>query len=417
MNIHAILSDKWVRIGGGIFAAFATITFLPAVFGWMPDAGLVFFNIVLAIAFFNLVVQRHPIISLRWLYGINTGLGILILLAALPGFSESAMAGITVLILVPLNIWHFYRLTVELRSVVFLRGKFLPVNEGDLSLEFTEGGTLVLGNGTTYRYSTRKNTISLIDGDSPAMQWEIVKCEPTCLMVKDAQGRLHEYKKHPSDVKPVGGSLPSLGAFLNKVQDNARLQAKWTPQDESIPSIQFTQDGAFISGDGKAGKYDVEWPTKTITIRFTDTSVVTYQIVSLSPSQLVLSQGNTASIYLTQRRNAPASVTTSPAATVGEWEIPDSDQRPSFTITNTVTCFAFEEWTYDVSKDNLTTVFTALSNTKDYRFEVLFFDAKGVQVADDVFHTSTTLQKGRKYEGAIVLPKGKQVARVVIRKR
>ena len=303
MNIQAILADKWVRIGGGILAVILAITFLPSLFGWIPDGGLVFFNIVLALVFFNVVVQRHPIMSLRWLYGIDLGLGVLLMLAALPDFSESAMAGIIVLILIPLNLWTGYQFTKEMTRTASLQGRFLPADEGGLTLEFTDDGNLILSNGKVYRYATRRNELLLYDGDTLATKWEVVKCDMKTLLVKDDQGRLHEYKRDFTAVKSAASTASAgLGAMWDAIkysQENARLQAKWTPQDESSPAIEFTGDGAFIRSDGKAGKYTVDWNSKTISVTLTDKTPLLFEIVSLSPTQLVLSDNGVATTYTT----------------------------------------------------------------------------------------------------------------------
>jgi hypothetical protein len=310
-----------------------------------------------------------------------------------------------------------------------LQCNFLPAHEGGLSLAFTDDRNLILSIGTVY-YATRRNDLLLYDGDTLATKWDIVKCDLTTLMVKDDQGTLHEYKRDFTAVKNVASGIASgLGSAwgaVNKFQDTNRLRAKWTPQDSTQPSIEFTEDGAFVRSDGKAGKYTVDWDSKVITVTLTDKAEIIFEIVSLSPSQLVLSSKGVASTYTTTMgkrlglsgSSSASGPSTRPTGT--QWEIPASDKRPAFTITNTASSLAFENWTYDPKADKLTTVFTPLSNSKDYRFEVLFFDSAGVQVADDVFFTSTSLQKGRKYEGAIILtrlPKEKQVARVVLRKR
>lgn len=303
MNVQAILADKWVRISGGILAVVFAITFLPLLIGYQPDGGLVFFNIVLALVFVNVVVQRHPIMSLRWLYGIDLGLGVLLLLAALPAFSESALAGITALILIPLNCWTGYQFVKEMGRTASLQGTFLPAHEGGLTLEFTPDGNLILSNGKVYRYVTRRNDLLLYDGDTLATKWEIAKCDMKTLMVKDDQGKLHEYKRDFSAVKSAASTVGSgLGAVWNALrnsQENARLQAKWTAQGGSSPSIEFTGDGAFVRSDGKAGKYTVDWDSKTISVTLTDKTPLVFEIVSLSPTQLVLSLNGVATTYTT----------------------------------------------------------------------------------------------------------------------
>jgi hypothetical protein len=429
MNIQAILADKWVRISGGILAVIFAITFLPAIFGWIPDGGLVFLNIVLALVLFNVVVQRHPIMSLRWLYGIDLGLGVFLLLAALPDFSESAMAGITALILIPLNCWIGFQFIKELGRKSSLQGKFLPAQEGGLSLDFTVDGNLILSNGTVYRYATRRNDLLLYDGDTLATKWDIVKCDLKTLMVKDDQGTLHEYKRDFTAVKNVASGIASgLGSAwgaVNKFQDTNRLRAKWTPQDSTQPSIEFTEDGAFVRSDGKAGKYTVDWDSKVITVTLTDKAEIVFEIVSLSPSQLVLSSKGVASTYTTtmgKRLGLSGSSSASAPSTQptgNQWEIPASDKRPSFIITNSTKSLAFDGWRYDPKEDRLASIVTALTKSNDYNYEVAFFDASGVQLGDHNLVTSTTLERGRQYEARVYFPVSVTgaVARLVIRKR
>jgi hypothetical protein len=431
MNIQAILADKWVRISGGILAVVFAITFLPLLIGYQPDGGLVFFNIVLALVFFNVVVQRHPIMSLRWLYGIDLGLGVLLLLATLPAFSESAVAGITALILIPLNFWTGYQFIKEMGRKASLQGRFLPAHESGLTLEFTNDGNLILSNGKVYRYTTRRNDLLLYDGDTLATKWEIAKCDMKNLLVKDDQGNLHEYKRDFTAVKSAASTVASgLGAAwgaLGKFQDTNRLRAKWTPQEGRVPSIEFTEDGAFVSSDGKAGKYTVDWNAKAISVTLTDNTPLMFQIVSLSPTQLVLSDNGVATTYTTTMgkrlgmggASGQQQQTRSPEFEV-LWEIPATDKRPAFTVTSETSRLEFENWSYDPSSDRLNTVFSPCKTSKDHNFHVLFFDSAGVQVDEDNFYTSSTLMKGHKYEGSVLLSRiarHKQLARVVIRNR
>lgn len=430
MNIQAILADKWVRISGGILAAVLLITFLPLLIGYQPDGGLIFFNIVLALVFFNVVVQRHPIMSLRWLYGIDLGLGVLLLLATLPAFSESAVAGITALILIPLNCWTGYQFIKEMGRKASLQGKFLPAHEGGLTLEFTADGNLILSNGKVYGYTTRRNELLLYDGDTMATKWEIAKCDMKNLLVKDDQGNLHEYKRDFTAVKSAASAVASgLGAAwgaLGKFQDTNRLRAKWTPQEGGAPAIEFTEDGAFVSSDGKAGTYTVDWNTKTITVTLTDNTPLVFQIVSLSPTQLVLSDNGVATTYTTTmgKRLGMSSSTGKTPKTIGsssvEWHIPATDKRQAFVITSETPQLDFEDWNYDPVRDKLTTVFTPRKSLKDYSIRVVFFSADGIQLSEDNFYTSTDLLKGHKYEGSVLLSRiarQQQVAKVVICKR
>ena len=297
MNIQAILADKWVRISGGILAVVFAVTFLPAIFGWIPDGGLVFFNIVLALVLFNVVVQRHPIMSLRWLYGIDLGVGLL-LMGATSLIDNSVLAGGSVVMgVIPFLIWTGYQFFREMKRTTSLQGKFLPAHEGGLTLEFTDDGNLILSNGRLYRYVAHRNDLLLYDGDKLATKWEIAKCDMKTLMVKDDQGKLHEYKRDLTAMKSSG-----LGAVWNAVkysQENTRLQAKWTAQGGSSPAIEFTGDGAFVRSDGKAGKYTVDWDSKTISVTLTDKTPLVFEIVSLSPTQLVISNNGVATTYTT----------------------------------------------------------------------------------------------------------------------
>lgn len=176
-------------------------------------------------------------------------------------------------------------------------------------MEFTDDGNLILSNGKVYRYATRRNELLLYDGDTLATKWEIAKCDMKTLLVKDDQGRLHEYKRDFTAVKSAASTASAgLGAMWDAIkysQENARLQAKWTPQDESSPAIEFTGDGAFIRSDGKAGKYTVDWNSKTISVTLTDKTPLLFEIVSLSPTQLVISDNGVATRYTTSMGKRP----------------------------------------------------------------------------------------------------------------
>ncbi len=443
MNIQAILADKWVQIGGGILAVIFAVTFLPAIFGWMPDGGLIFFNIVLALVFFNVVVQRHPIMSLLWLYGLDLGLGVFMLLGTLPFFSESAMAGFTVLILIPLNLWTGIQFIREMGRKVSLQGKFLPAHEGGLTLEFTLDGNVILSNGKVYRYATRRNDLLLYDGDTLATKWEVVKCDQTTLLVKDDQGQLHEYKRDTSAASASTASA-GLGAVWDAMkysQENARLQAKWTPQDGSSPSIEFTGDGAFVRSDGKAGKYAVDWTSKTISVTLTDKTPLEFKIISLSSKQMVLSENGVATTYTTTvgKRAGSGDGKTAPtpqtkeepvAEYVTAWDVPKSKEFPAFQIVNEAKTLIFEPWTFNPQKLELESVVTwepsllrkldrAMFNVSNLglpsmlagkdrthitEFRVYLYDTAGVETSDTVLRGPSEFVKGRKCRVTLYIP-------------
>jgi hypothetical protein len=293
--VAEILADKWVRIGGGILAAVFLITFVPAIFGWTPVGGLVFFNILLALVFCNLIVQRHPVMSLRWLYGIDLMLGGVVMLAALPYFGESAFPTFTVLILAPLNIWIGYQFMQEMTRRTSLPGKYRSLQEGGLSLEFTSDGTLILSNGTAYRYVTRRNDLLLYDGDTLADKWMIVKCDMKTLMLKGHDGKVSEYARQEYEAAKKG--VKSFVGWLKKGLDDSVIIHKWTPENGLGPSVEFTHDGAYVSSDGIAGKYTVDWAQKAIQVVLTNGSSMRFSIVSVTAFQLVLSQDGKATVY------------------------------------------------------------------------------------------------------------------------
>jgi hypothetical protein len=454
MNIQAILADKWVRIGGCILAVVFAITFLPAIFGWMPNGGLVFFNILLALVLFNVVVQRHPIMSLRWLYGIDLGLGVLLMLAALPDFSESAMAGIIVLVLIPLNLWTGFQFIKEMTRKASLQGKFLPAHEDGLTLEFTHDGNLILSNGKVYRYATRHNDLLLYDGDMLATKWEIAKSDSKALVVRDDQGKLHEYKK---DYSAITSATSTLSSGLNTAwkavkysQENARLQAKWTAQGGSSPSIEFTGDGAFVRSDGRAGKYTVDWNSKTISVTLTDKTQFVCEIVSLSPTQLVLSHDGVATTYTTSmgKRLGVSSKKSDPVSQTQEevteeyvttWDVPKSKEFPAFQIVIEAKTLIFEPWTFNPQELKLEsivtwepsllrkldramflglpTLITGKDRVSQTDFVVYFYDKNGVELGDYLLSGSSEYVKGRKYKVSLSVYGKEKLAKVVIRDR
>lgn len=307
MNIKAILEDKVVRIGGYILGSIIAITILASLFGLNSDGGLIILSIISSGVFFNLIVYRHPIMSFKWLYGIDLGLTTFLLFGALAAADDSGLARLLILVLLPLNIWLGFLISRELRRTALLRGKFIPSAEGGLTLEFSDDGTLILSSGKYYRFSTRRNDLFLYDGDALAAKWEIVKCDLKALMVKDDQGMLHDYKRDFSAVKSVASSvLSGIAATrkaFSKMTDRSLLIEQWTPQNDSLPSIQFTHDNAFVSSDGKAGRYSVDWDLKTITVVLADGTPLLFQIIALAPKQLILSRDGVATTYSTTMSN------------------------------------------------------------------------------------------------------------------
>jgi len=185
-----VLADKLVLICGGILVGILLVSFLPVDSRYLPPDGVYLLSIL---GFINLVAHRHPFVSFRWLYGFDLAIGVLLMLAALPDFNESPLAGVLVLALIPFNIWMGKVFYDEFRRHAALKGKFAPKTKDALSLEFTKDGTLLLGNGTAYRFMPCRKRLLLFSESMLATTWEIVRCDPDALVLKNESGTLHEY--------------------------------------------------------------------------------------------------------------------------------------------------------------------------------------------------------------------------------
>jgi hypothetical protein len=318
-----------------------------------------------------------------------------------------------------------------------LQGTFLPTHEGGLTLEFTNDGNLILSNDKVYRYATRRNDLLLYDGGTLVTQWEIAKCDMKTLMVKDDQGKLHEYKLDlttATSTASVGSTgLGTVWEAIKYSQENARLQAKWTAQGGSSPSIEFTEDGAFVRSDGKAGKYAVDWTSKTISVTLTDKTQLVFEIISLSPTQLVLSENGSATTYTTtvgkrlgiSGGNATSTASASksrPSPRHNVWHVPESERYGAFQIVDEASLLAFEDWRFDADGENLECVVTLATTTSPLsRTAVIacYYDDSGVEVDTTLLSSgSSEFIKGTRHKAFLPLGLVKsRFSKVVIKRK
>lgn len=73
----------------------------------------------------------------------------------------------------------------------------------------------------------------------------------------------------------------------------------WQPTTEANVSLQFTEDGAVVFSDGSAGRFTISGnqPNEVIEIKLVNGQSRQFKVVSLSPEQLVVAEGNEATTF------------------------------------------------------------------------------------------------------------------------
>lgn len=170
-----------------------------------------------------------------------------------------------------------------------LAGKWNPVDGGGEPFEIV-GKTITRGNLLVGTIAVQKDKrLEILSGGKVIEVWQLVKVEPKELVFQDASGKIKRYKK----------TITNPLAALFKTSRADHLQGAWQPITEVNEWVQFTKDGAVVYSDGSAGRYSVsgEEPNEVILMEMVDGQSRQFNIVSLSPSQLVISEGDEATTF------------------------------------------------------------------------------------------------------------------------
>ncbi len=181
-----------------------------------------------------------------------------------------------------------------------LHGRWVPVDGQDW-VEFLSGGIYKQKDGKVGTFALHQNQkfIDIFVSGQLFDSWKILSWGSGTLEIQDIKGEVHSFKKG----KTLEEKQVSIAAIFSTSREDM-LASTWQPADGAGHWIQFTKDGAFVSGDQTAGRYTLsgEEPNEVIKVQLTDTSSRQFRIVSLSTEQLVLAEGQEAKIY---RRHTP----------------------------------------------------------------------------------------------------------------
>ena len=188
-----------------------------------------------------------------------------------------------------------------------LYGRWEPLEGDHPWIEFIRGGTLSRGDGFTasFRFNP-DDTLDVWRAGTDQEQWKVVSIGAHELVVRDRHGALRRYRKGKTFEQKQANPLRKLFHTTR----TAHLPGSWLPADGSGEWVQFTDDGAVVYSDGRAGRYTVtgEEPNEVVRVKLADGSASEYRVLSLSKTQLVIVEGTQARTYT---RNAPAKAASS----------------------------------------------------------------------------------------------------------
>lgn len=192
-----------------------------------------------------------------------------------------------------------------LASVVFWKGFgrsqiagrwVLRSNEQEW-VEFIQGGNFRRSDGTTGKWDYLKNGkfIDFIEKRQITESWRLIHFQGgigASLEVEDQHGNVLDFKKGKTqqgqDIAKAFSKLldtsPSRSALLIAVWRYAENKEHW---------CQFTDDGAIVTSQGPAGRFSLsgEQPNEVITMDLADGSSNSWNVVSLTKTQLVVAEG------------------------------------------------------------------------------------------------------------------------------
>ena len=200
------------------------------------------------------------------------------------------------------NFWIFAPLfLIAAPLVVFLwvfngwmiAGRWTPADGVRGWVEFHRGGVFKREDGTvgTYSMSRDKKLIDFTENGSRSESWRILAWGTTTLEVQDSNGRSRSFKK--------GLTLAEQNANPFRTSRAKHLTGAWQPITEANEWMEFTRDGAIVFSDGSAGKFSVvgEEPNELIEMEMVNGQTRQFKVVSLTPTQLVIAEGNESTTF------------------------------------------------------------------------------------------------------------------------
>lgn len=181
----------------------------------------------------------------------------------------------------------------------YLIGKWTPHDGRGEPFEIS-GKSLTRGNvlvGTIAVDKDRRLEIS--SGGKVVEVWQLISVQPKELVFQNAEGQVVRYKK----------TVTNPLAALFKTNRVNHLQGSWQPIGEVNEWMQFTKDGAVVFSNGSAGRFTINGvePNELIELELVGSEARKFKIVSLTPDQLVIAEGDEATTF---RRPKHQSATT-----------------------------------------------------------------------------------------------------------
>jgi hypothetical protein len=226
------------------------------------------------------------------------GVGVVALLLF---FTDAAILGLWLLGVVVL----FSVFWIRVLWGLMLRGRWVPVDGDGGWVEFLSGYTFRRDDGTvgTFALLPNQKFIDILVSGHLVDSWKILAWGDKTLEIQDIRGRTRSLRK--------GKTLEEKKASFFHSDRTDHLPGSWVPIDGSGEWVQFTEDGAVVYSDGRAGRYTVtdEEPNEVIRVKLADGSACEYRVMSLSKTQLVIVDGTKARTYKRHGQKAVAAGT------------------------------------------------------------------------------------------------------------
>jgi len=160
-----------------------------------------------------------------------------------------------------------------------LHARWVPVEGRTGWVEFLAGGIFKREDGTvgTFALLPNQKFIDILASGHLVDSWRVLAWGVDTLEVQDMVGVVRNFKKG----KTLAEKHAGFGTDRNRL-----LQRKWEPVTGDGPTLEFTDSGAVIRGDGRTGKYTIDGDRLVIQIEGVPGE--TLELVKLTGSELVL---------------------------------------------------------------------------------------------------------------------------------
>lgn len=170
-----------------------------------------------------------------------------------------------------------------------LVGKWNPHDGRGEPFEIS-GKSLTRGNILVGTIAVDKDKrLEVSSGGKVIEVWQLITVQPKELVFHDAAGEVKRYTK----------TVTNPLAALFKTSRANQLQGSWQPISEENEWMEFTKDGAVVFSNGSAGRFTINGvePNETIELELVGGEARQFKIVSLTPNQLVIDEGDEATTF------------------------------------------------------------------------------------------------------------------------